>query len=145
MREPQTKQINGNEWTVQPWPGRYGLKMQSRMAKFIGPALGGIGNVDDLLDQDVGAMVSALTEVMDDAPGLIESMLQGVLVDGKDISNGTNFDNHFSANFAELYEGLAFVIKVNFGDFSRLVGAIGGLAQPAGKDKAPSKTKFPAK
>jgi len=145
MREAQTKVINGNEWMVQPWPGRYGLKMQARMAKFIGPALGGIGNVDDLLDQDVGAMVSALTEVMDDAPGLITDMLQGVLVDNKDISNDTNFDNHFSANFAELYEGLAFVIKVNFGDFSRLVGAIGGLAQPAKPGKAPSKKASPAK
>jgi len=138
MREAQTKVINGSEWMVQPWPGRYGLKMQSRMAKFVGPALGGIGNVDDLLDQDVGAMVSALTEVMDDAPGLVEGMLQGVAVDGKDMSAGTNFDNHFSANFAELYEGLAFVIKVNFGDFSRLVAGIGSLTKADGK--AASKT-----
>lgn len=132
-REAQKQIINGHEWEVTPWDGMHGLRMQTRLGRFVGPVLGQVGGAENVLDADVSGIITALADRIDDkdTPQLIRDMLYGAFVDGKDITMDRVFNEHFSANYGELYQGLAFVLRVNFGDLFQLAGAIGGRSEPA--------------
>jgi hypothetical protein len=136
-REAKKKIINGHEWEVYPWDGMHGLRMQARLSKVIGPVVGQVvGSNQEIMDADVSAIANTLIDRIDnDTPQLIRDMLYGAFVDGKDISQDRVFNEHFAANFAELYKGLAFILEVNFGDFFELAGAI-GVRDTGGKDQA---------
>jgi hypothetical protein len=118
MRDPQTKIINGNEWVTYPWHGMLGLKIQARLAKVVAPALltaEGSG--------DFKALAHSITDLLDEesAPKfIVNQLLHGTKINGREISNEAAFNDHFSANFSELYQGLAFIFKVNFEDFTKL-------------------------
>lgn len=126
-REAKKKSINGHEWEVYPWDGMHGLRMQARLSKVIGPVIGQVvGSGKDIMDADVEAIANTLIDRIDnDTPQLIRDMLYGAFVGGKDISQDRVFNEHFAANFAELYKGLVFILEVNFGDFLSLADVIG--------------------
>lgn len=126
-REPQKAIINGHEWETVPWDGMHGIRMQARLAKIIGPALSNMSGVDDLMDADVGAIAGALFERLDEkeAPQLVRDMLHGTSVEGKDPTMDRVFNEHFAGNYGELYQGIAHILKVNFGDLFTMAGAIG--------------------
>jgi len=128
-REPSKRMINSHEWETSPWDGMHGLRMQARLAKLIGPAIGQAGGADQqaLMEMDVGAVVGALVERVDDkeTPQLIRDMLHGTSVDGQDITMDAVFNQHFAGNYAELYEGLAHIVRVNFGDLFTMAASIG--------------------
>jgi tRNA isopentenyl-2-thiomethyl-A-37 hydroxylase MiaE len=128
MREPKTKMINDNEWVVHPWHGILGLKIQAKLAKMLTPALM-VGNSDvkSIMNKDFSMLASSVAELFDEdeAPNfVIKQLLHGTRINGKDMSTDANFNEHFSANFAELYQGLVFVFQVNFEDFTKLAGVI---------------------
>ncbi len=128
-RDPQKHIVNGHEWEIYPWDAMHGLRMQARLAKLIGPAIGQAGGADkqSLMEMDVGAVIGALVERVNDqeTPQLIRDMLHGTFVDGQDISMDKVFNEHFSGNYAELYEGLAHIVRVNFGDLFTMAASIG--------------------
>ncbi|TQE99500.1 MAG: hypothetical protein FKY71_08315 [Spiribacter salinus] len=126
-REATKKIINGHEWETYPWDGMHGLRMQARLAKVIGPALNKMAGVENLMDADVGGIAAALFERMDEreTPQLIRDMLHGTSVDGKDPTMDSVFNAHFAANYGELYQGVAHILQVNFGDLFTMAGAIG--------------------
>lgn len=140
-RETQRKLINGHEWEVYPWDAMHGIRMQMRLAPVVQAALGSAKG-GDLMDMDVAAVVSGLLGAVDDqrTPQLIRDMMHGVRVDGQDMSMDRPFNDMFAANYGELYQGLFFVLSVNFGDLFTMAGRIGG---PAGSDSKPAK-KSPA-
>jgi hypothetical protein len=130
-RKQDSKTINGHEWEVTAWDGMHGLKMQARIGKLIGPAVAqGGGN---MMNMDVASVIGAVVERIDDkeTPQLIRDMLHGTFIDEKDASQDRVFNEHFSANFGELYQGLMFVAQVNFGSLFQMAGAIGGQGDPA--------------
>ena len=128
-RDPHKRVINGHEWEIYPWDGMHGLRMQARLAKLIGPAIGQAGGADkqSLMEMDVGAVIGALVERVDaqETPQLIRDMLHGTSVDGQDVSMDKFFNEHFAGNYAELYEGLAHIVRVNFGDLFTMAASIG--------------------
>lgn len=128
-RSPEAQTINGHRWEVTPWPGMYGVKMQARLAPLVsgavapmleavGGAQGGSDPMEALMDMDVDKVVSTVLQHVDEqqTPKLIEMILHGAFVDGRDITQQVVFDEHFQANYGELYKGLMFVIKTNMGD-----------------------------
>jgi|SRR5690554_2815570 len=137
-RTPESKIINGHKWEVTPWPGMYGLKMQARLAPLVsgvvvplleavGSAKGGGDPMDALMGMDAEKVVGVLLQHIDEdkTPALIESMLYGAFVDGKDATNTSFFNDHFQANYGELYSGLAFVVQVNMGELFGLAASTG--------------------
>ena len=139
-RTPVVKIINGHEWEVTPWPGGYGLKMQARLVPMLKGITGALGEAATaggaIMDVNIATLVEGIAGQIDDdkTPRLIKDMLFGAAVDNKDITMDKHFDNHFTANFAELYKGLAFVLEVNFSDFFELVGGnTGSQPAPAGQ------------
>lgn len=133
-REEESKLINGHEWRVTPFPGMYGIKIKVRLGKVLGPAFKGIGDAN-FMEADVGLIISSLFENMDEekTPLLIKDILHGTYVDGKDAQKA--FDLLFQGNYKELYEGLIFVLSVNYGDFLELAGRF------TGKINAPQENK----
>jgi hypothetical protein len=137
-RTPESKIINGHKWEVTPWPGMYGLRMQARLAPLVsgvvvplaeavGSAKAGGDPMDALMNMDVEKVVSALLQHIneDETPKLIEAMLYGAFVEGKDATNTAFFNDHFTANYGELYSGLAFVLQVNMGELFNMAASTG--------------------
>lgn len=137
-RTPESKIINGHRWEVTPWPGMYGLKMQAKLAPLVsgvvapmvsamGTAKQGADPLDALMNMDVDSVVSTLLSHIDEnqTPQLIESMLYGSFVEGRDITSANVFNEHFQANYGELYKGLAFVVQVNMGDLFSMAASTG--------------------
>jgi len=128
MREPKTKLINGNEWVVQPWHGMLGLKIQARLGKILTPTLM-VGNSDikSIMQKDFSALALTIAEIFDEdemPKFVVNQLLHGTKINGKDISSEANFNDHFAGNFAEMYQGLIFIFQVNFEDFTKLVDGI---------------------
>jgi len=146
-RTEHKKVINGNEWTVWPWDGMHGIRMQARIAPLIKGVAGPVGNavrkakgtsqkeiMEALLDLDIDTVVNAIFQNIDDqkTPQLIRDMMHGARVNGNDMSMDRPFNEHFAGNYAELYQGLWFILEVNFGElFSR--GLSGGPVENGGK------------
>lgn len=139
-RDSQTKTINGHEWEVTPWPAMLGIKIQINLARTVGPAILVASGSENIFDADIGQIVNALAEGVDEQKtvDLIDKMLQFCWVEGKEIANKKHFDEHFAANYAELFRGLGFILQVNFGNFSELVASIGSQAKSLGKPAKPA-------
>ena len=127
-RDAQRKVINGHEWEVYPWDAMHGLRMQARLAPIVKAAVSGVGSDMDFMDMDVAKVAGSLMEAIDEdaTPRLIRDMMHGVRVDGQDMSMDRPFNEHFAANYGELYQGLWFVLEVNLGDVFTMAGSIGG-------------------
>ena len=141
-REAQTKVINGHEWQVYPWDAMHGIRMQARLAPVVQAALGSAKGAD-LMNMDVAEVVSGLLGAIDDerTPKLIRDMMHGVRVDGQDMSMDRPFNDMFAANYGELYQGLFYVLQVNFGDLFTMAGSI---TSPAEDDPPEEAENFPA-
>ena len=142
-RTPVVKIINGHEWEVTPWPVATAKDASAACSDAQGNhwSTGRSGycrrRYHGCQHCDAGRR-HRRSDRHDKTPKLIKDMLFGTAVDNKDITIDKHFDNHFTANFAELYKGLAFVLEVNFSDFFELVaGNTGSQPAPASqKDKA---------
>ncbi len=140
-REVQRKVITGHEWEVYPWDAMHGLKMQARLAPIVKAAVSGAGSDMDFMSMDVAKVVGALMDAIDEdaTPRLIRDMMHGVRVNGQDMSMDRPFNEHFSANYGELYQGLWFVLEANIGDLFTMAGSIGGPAENGNQEAASSR------
>lgn len=150
-REPESKTINGAVWEVHPWPGMYGVRMQQRWGKVLAPAIEAATShksAADLFSEAamsrdlsefapvIGTAVASLLEsTNEDTPQLIKDSMHGAVANGQDLSQQRIFDDHFTQNYGELYQGLAFILQVNFGSFFGLAGAIGARVSQGNPDQ----------
>lgn len=131
MLEVKTKQIG--DWTVkvQQFAGRKNLDILVDLSALIGPAIAAAvpkgGSVLDA-ELDVAAIGNALMQNMNSAKvgSLVMRMVGSTFINDRAID-----DEYFDALFVgpklwELPKVLAFVVEVNFGNFSALVGSVSG-------------------
>lgn len=146
-RLAQSKIINGTSWEVTPWNAMHGIKMQARLARMLGPALSAASGTTSIMEADVTGIVSALFSALDEdkMPAIISDLLHGTRVDGKDITSTAVFNEQFAANYAEMYQGLAFILTVNFGNFFELAASIGSPLLQSFQEDAASRKRQPAK
>lgn len=146
--DPKTETIDGHKWTVCPFPARRAIQLKVRLAKAIGPAiaelipaLGALGKDDpgDAKDQDAKADVEASTEAALSAfpkamaclaENLGEEEFTQTILDLMELSSRDDtqitpeyFDTAFAGNFAEMYKAIWFILKVNYSDFFKGLGA----------------------
>lgn len=132
MKNPESKTINGNQWEVSPWTGLHAVRMQATLTKTASPFIKSLREIDSLEDIKDGEAAGAIAELLasleaDQVVQLVKSMLVGVSINGKDASMDAMLNTHFAGNTFELYQGLWFVLQVNFADFTALVGSITSL------------------
>ena len=145
--ETETRAINGSDWQVTQWPARKSLKLKTRMVKLVGPTAGrllsgGLSGMDE--EMDISSAVDALVDRLnpDTFDQLVQDLLSSTRIEGKEANQV--FDQHFAGNFSELYQGLAFVLEVNYGDFtSRIRDAIGNLVRLQDGSETQSKDQMP--
>ena len=121
--------IDGLKITVTQFPARTGFKMQAKLAKIFGPALGelvsgvkgktgkGLTEAEIDLSKFSGA-VRTLFEKIDEESALvlIFELLQFTRINGEEVTEEI-FDDTFPGKYATLYKILYFVVEVNYGSF----------------------------
>lgn len=121
--ETRERSIGGHSYRVTQFPGRMGLRLQVRLVKLLGPAVGTLaadGNVMDaqidggMIGKAVGLLADRLEE--DAVEKLVVELLSGTRRDGGELG-GAQIDLAFAGHYGELLQVLAFVIEVNYGDF----------------------------
>lgn len=124
------KTIQGLNFACTSIPARRSLKLQFKLAKlilpFLGELMGGIkGDLkkESLLDADVSseAIASAVNILMDKLDedsfySLVMEVFQHTAVNGVAIDSNEKFDNAFNGNPLAVYEGLLFVLEMEYGD-----------------------------
>jgi hypothetical protein len=128
MLKTESASINGREWTVTQFAGRRSLDVLHDLAMAIGPAMakaiGGFDRSKAVTDQnmDIGAMVETLILNLsnkDQFTGTINKLLQSTACEGRAITDA-EFDIVFAGErIWDLAKVLTFVIRVNYGDFSK--------------------------
>lgn len=163
---PQTEMIDGHKWTVCPFPARRAIQLKVRLAKVLGPAIGELipalgevgksdkGNGDDKgedgdnAEANTDAALSALPNAINAlAANLSEEAFVQTILDLMELSSRDEaaitdayFDAEFAGNFGEMYKALGFILKVNYADFFKGLGASGiGRSLKAFMPKTPQK------
>lgn len=124
MREPQTKDIDGLKFTVQPWPARIAWRRQVTLGKVFGPSLKALGSAIDAggneseidlggVGEAFGDLFSRLSE--DKAEEVLILCLRGTRVNDQEVQDGS-IDVQFET-MSQLYKAVAFVLEVNYGSF----------------------------
>jgi hypothetical protein len=134
-KDPETRVIGGNEYTVHPHGAIKGRSILLRLAKIVGGALTGIteANAADKL----GDLLGNLTEA--DLTFLCDEFSAKTLVSVGDGQVQLNkvFDAHFQDAYLEMLQWLRMCVEVNFGSFFR--GARGALKSAVSPEKGTSK------
>lgn len=127
MREPKSKIIDSNEYTVSMLPARSAYAMYADIVKMVGPAMASSvanqGASDGtVLDADVASL---LTKVVGHMTGLLEVPKVMAIIDklsAVSLVNGMPLhkvlDEHFAGDFIGLNKWLLFALEANFGNFS---------------------------
>jgi hypothetical protein len=153
MREPKTKEIDGVQFSVTPFPASEAFKLKAYLFKKFAPAAGELsgilkdgfpesGKIGDIkidgqvISQTLEKLVAQLGE--EDFLALIKRIMQNVCaeltVDGKDLklffaqnTFDASLDIVFSGRLFSIYPVLLFVLEANYPDFfGRMAGNIGG-------------------
>ena len=131
MQKTETQVIDGISYTSTQFSATKGLKMFHRLGKYIGPALGKI-NIDDLKnksggDIEISAFAGAIEAFFSACPeNEFESTIKELLTTTTRNNAPINFDLDFSGELGHLFKVLAFVFKVQFGNF---FNGVKGLAK----------------
>lgn len=121
MLSQHTVNVNDVDYIISPFKGKQGLKIQAKLVKLIGPALGALSGLEDNTEQ-MAVFGAIIQEVLgrvdeDDVINLIEELLSLVYKGSMKI----NFDNEFALNYASLFLLVKEVIMYNYQDvFSKL-------------------------
>lgn len=135
MLEVKTKEIEGMVFKVQQFAGRKNLDLLVDLAAFVGPAVAAAvpsgATKGSLLDSDldVSAISNALMLNMNSGKvgGLVMRMLGSTFCNDRAIDDA-QFDVMFAGQKLWLLpKVLTFVIEVNYGNFSALVGNVSGV------------------
>lgn len=138
MLQTESTFIGDREWSVTQFAGQTSFDVMIDISKLVGPALAaaskGIDPSKDMMsqDMDISGIISALMGTLDKESfkHLVRRLLSSthVDIDGKICSANDVFDQVFTGrSIWQLPKVLAFVIKVNYGDFSELAGSITAL------------------
>jgi hypothetical protein len=166
MREPKTKEIDGVQFSVTPFPASEAFKLKAYLFKKFAPAVGELsgllkdgfpesGKIGDIkidsqvVTQTVEKLVVQLGE--EDFLTLLKRMMQNVCaeltVEGKSLklfftqnSFDTSLDIVFSGKTFSIYAVLLFVLEVNYPDFlGKVAGDIGGKIKGIVTSELPGK------
>lgn len=109
----QTREILGNKWSVEPWTGRNALRMQARILNTFGQnGAQAIGGDMEALAIAIQALASLNPDKLVD---LALDLTRSTRINGEQVTE-LFFDKHFKANFSELIVGVAWILRVNFGE-----------------------------
>lgn len=128
MIETSTKSIDGIEFAVTQFPARRGMQMQARLAKILGPIVGGLAGALEGAEanENIGKALAGLAALnADEFATLALDLLASTRMEGREITSGV-FDMEFAGKYDTLYKALAYVVQVNFGSLFKL-GDIGSL------------------
>ncbi|MEE9374559.1 MAG: hypothetical protein V3V00_16000 [Saprospiraceae bacterium] len=111
--------IEDREVLTTAYPARRGLKLKIKLSRLLIPFLD-----QDTDNLDLALISKTLTENLteDKVEDLIFEILMSTHVDSKDVSDHTQFDVVFSADFGFLYKVLYYVLEVNYGSFLDMMG-----------------------
>ncbi len=132
----ETKEIvlNGSVYSVTQMPARRALKVQAKLMKLLGPAIGQMFLVSssDSADENIPKIISLLVDQLDEKTFdtfILELIEFYVRKDGKEV-NAQTFDLIFAGKLNELFLLLKFILEVNFADFFQEGGIIKSLTPP---------------
>ena len=132
----QTKDrvINDSKYEVTQFTARRALRLQARLLRVAGPAVGKVANARGLDESlDLGAIVSELVDRLDEkeVESLVMDLLSCTRRDGIELT-AEAFDLAFAGNLFEVVKVIGFVLQVNYGDFiEALTGGQGSLFSPS--------------
>ena len=127
--EDATLTIEGEVFTISPFPAFKGLKYLKQITKIVGPSVailfaeGGKDNVVEQLgspDKAVELLVQNFEG--DSVENLIKELIKSVTKNGQELI----FDLEFQADYGKLFKLITEVVKVNYGS----VFQAGGLLSP---------------
>ncbi len=129
MIETKQKEINGSTYAVTQMPAMRALRMQARLLKLLGPALGVLfvaenkeeGAGDSQIPNALAMLASQLDEKNFDY--LILDLIQGVRKNGVELTKPI-IDLEFAGKLNELFLVLQYVLEVNYADFFQENGII---------------------
>lgn len=114
MIETKEKVINGKTYITTQFMATHGLKMQIRIGKLFGAAIGQLATENE---ESLGNFLKMLFDRMseEETIPLIKDLLRNTKVNNKDLIK--EFDDNFAGNYMELFDVIAFVVQVNYGSF----------------------------
>lgn len=134
MIQTEKRTINGREWQCTQWAGTKNFAMLFELARVATPTFAhGVKPGSNILSAEVnlGGAVDALMGQLgssEHVQGLILRLLDGVHIDGRNVTKA-EFDVAFvGPKLFDLVPGLKFVLETNFGDFSSLLAGIMNLS-----------------
>jgi hypothetical protein len=136
--EAKTKEINGHNYEVSPFPARHAFKLKAELLRKLGPGLAamvGAAKGDSLANPELdGAALATGVEALfsnlgtsDEIMALVEDIVRMTRRDGKEIT-GASIDLDFQGQLSDLYKVVWFVLEVNYGDFFE-GASFGGLGE----------------
>lgn len=129
MIETKEKIINDSTYSVTQMPAMRALRMQARLIKLFGPALGVLfvaemkneGEGDKEIGNSLALLASQLDEKNFDS--LVLDLMQGVRKNGVELTKPI-MDLEFAGKLNELFMVIYFVLEVNYADFFQENGII---------------------
>jgi hypothetical protein len=117
MQRSETKEINGHNYQCTQFSASKGLKMLHRLGKILGPSLSSLAGMNsenlqaDMLGSAIGSLFANCSEA--EFETTVKELLTTTTIDGRAI----NFDLDFAGDLGSLFKLLAFVLKVQYGNF----------------------------
>jgi hypothetical protein len=122
------KDIKGKPFQINLVGAAEGIKIVTQLSDILVPLLGGIQEGSSVDEEgnptvDFALLAKSITMNMDkvDILSIMKALLRGLAVDGAEV----NFDEYFTANYAELVAIIAFCLKENFGSFFDAMDMLG--------------------
>lgn len=129
MKEAQSKEINGKNVVVQPWPARKAWTRQITLGNIFGSSLQELGEAigDGGLDSNIdlgklgGAIGTLLSNISEDqADKILSICITGVRINNKEVTLDTM--DVIIDDVADIYQIIGFVLEVNYSGFLDRLG-----------------------
>lgn len=146
MLKTESRKIGELDVSVTQFAGRRNLSILIDLSKVVGPtiaaALGGDGKAANILDAniDIGGIADTLFSSMDKKVtiDLIRDLTSATHINDRALDD-KEFDRVFAGQDLWLLpKVLAFVVEVNFGNFSELAGAVSTVGSQAAEKASES-------
>lgn len=130
MIETHDHEIDGAVYTITQLPARRALRLQAKLIKMFGAALGQLFLVNKQDDSNLIKCLESLSLTINekDFEDVCMELMEGVRKNGIELNKHT-IDLEFAGDMAGLYKVLLQVLKVNFENFFSMIG-IGGQSMP---------------
>ena len=123
MSQIKIVDINDKKYIIEPFKGRKGFKLKTKLMRVISPALNEMRKAADEDVSELGLIVTAIQSVLENSEddeifSIVEELMTGV----KTESGSLDFDLEFSQNYSTLYKLIKEVVEVNYNDVFSLLG-----------------------